>query len=1012
MRALLVCLLWAVPLGAQGPGGAVTGRVVNAATQEPLSGVVVTMAERRAVTGQDGIFTMPGVPAGTYTLRASLLGYGEAAREVTVRAEQTTRVDLALSSQALELQGLVVIGYGQQQARDVTGAVATVTPEEFNTGRVVSAEQLIQGKVAGVQVVDTGEPGGGINLRIRGGTSVSSSNEPLYVLDGVPLPVGGGLSAGRNPLNFLSPEDIASITVLKDASSTAIYGSRGANGVVLIETKGGARQGPQVAYTGSVSNSVVTRKPDLLSAQQFREVVAERAPDKLALLGSANTNWYDEVLRSGVGQEHNASVSGAGEDMNYRLSVGYLDQQGVVVGSELERITLGLSYNHVLFDERLSVRANVRGARTEDQFTPGGVLGDAARFAPTQPVQSESNFFEWTAYPLGPNNPLAALALAQEDGRTYRSIGSLEAQYQLPFLAGLSTTGRLGYDVASSERRTFNPSIQQSQVEAGQPGFFSRSTPTETTALLDAYLNYTRQFGGMDSEVDATAGYSYETFSGESPLIEARGLDTDLLGPNGIPTAAELTPRIDNVRESRLASFFARLNYSLLDRYLLTLSVRRDGSSRFGPDNQWGTFPAAALGWRVSQEPFMQGVGWLSDLKLRASWGVSGNQAFGDYLWISTYRPGDALSQVQFGDEWVGTIRPSGVDPNIKWEETTSYNLGFDYGLFDRFTGSVEYYFKDTDDLIFRVPVAAGTNLSNFVTTNVGSVRNRGWEFSLNTPLLQDRGGFSWDVSFNASTNHNELTRINSVGGGTEQILVGGISGGVGSTIQVLQPGYAVNSFLVYRHIRDSAGRPIYADVNGVDPGTGQLTGQPDGVINESDLYRDLNNDGIINQADRAPYENPAPDWILGHTSNARYRNLDLSFTMRAYLGNYVYNNVASNRGNFRELSATGSPENLHASALEYGFADPQYFSDVYVEDASFLRMDNLTLGYTLPDFRGTQNLRVFGTVQNVFTLTDYSGVDPTAVVPASATSPTGFGIDNNIYPRARTFTAGVSVGF
>ncbi|MEW5927396.1 MAG: SusC/RagA family TonB-linked outer membrane protein [Gemmatimonadota bacterium] len=1014
--ALLACLPWAAQAAAQTPTGSVAGRVVAGGTQQPLSGAVVTLGTgARAVTGPDGRYSIAGVAPGAQQVTASLLGHGSETRAVTVTAGQVATADFTLQQAALALEGLTVaIGYGEQEARDVTGAVATVTPDEFNTGRVVSPEQLIQAKVAGVQVIDTGEPGAGINLRIRGGTSVTGSSEPLYVVDGVPLPVGGGLSAGRNPLNFLAPEDIESVTVLKDASSTAIYGSRGANGVVIITTRSGARQGPAVTYSGSVSTSTVTRRPDLLSAAQFRSVVQQQAPEKAALLGDADTDWYDAVLRDGNGQEHNASVSGAGENMNYRLSLGYLDQQGVVQGTGLERVTAALSYNHVLFDDRLSVRANVRGARTDDQFTPGSVLGDAARFAPTQPVQVGSGFFEWTAYPLGPNNPLAALALAREDGRTYRSIGSIEAQYQLPFLSGLSATSRLGYDVASSEKRTFNPTTQQSQVEAGNPGYFSRSTPTETTGLLDAFLNYTTRFDRWDSDVDATAGYSYEQFSGESPFIEARGLGTDLLGPDGLPTAREQSSRIDNVRESRLASFFGRVNYTLLDRYLFTASVRRDGSSRFGPDNQWGTFPAAALGWRVSQEPFMQDVAWLSDLKLRASWGVNGNQSFPDYLWVSAYRPGDALSAVQFGNEFVSTIRPSAVDPDIKWEETTSYNLGLDYGLFGgRVSGSLEYYFKDTDDLIFRVPVAAGTNLSNFVTTNVGSVRNRGFELSLNTRVLDGgREGFSWDANFNAATNRNELLRINSTGGSSEQILVGGISGGVGSTIQVLQPGYAVNSFLVYRHIRDSGGRPIYADVNGVDAATGKLTGRPDGAINENDLYRDINNDGVINQADRAPFESPAPDWILGHTSNFGFRSVDLSFTLRAYLGNHVYNNVASNRGNFRELTATGSPENLHASALEYEFATPQYFSDVYVEDASFLRMDNLTLGYTLPAFRGMQNLRIYGTVQNVFTSTGYSGVDPSAVVAATATTPVAFGIDNNIYPRSRTFTAGVSVGF
>ena len=1017
-RVLFVSMLVALFAGGtlHAQTGRITGSVTAADGGRPLAGATVSVETgARAVTGPDGRYTLAAVSPGAHRVTAALLGHTEATRSVTVTAGQTATADFQLQGSALALEGLTVsIGYGEQRAKDVTGSVATVTPEEFNTGRIVSPEQLIQGKVAGVQVVDTGEPGGGINLRVRGGTSVTSSNEPLYVVDGVPLPVGGGLSAGRNPLNFLSPEDIESITVLKDASSTAIYGSRGANGVVLIQTKTGARSGPQVEYTGTVSNSVVTREPELLTADQFRAVVAERAPDKLALLGTANTNWYDAVLRDAVGQEHNASVSGAGENMNYRLSVGYLDQQGVVRGSETERVSAALSYNHVLFDDRLSVRANIRGARTDDSFTPLSVLGDAARFAPTQPIQTGSSYFEWTAYPLGPNNPVSTLNLAREDGRTYRSIGNLETRYQLPFLKGLSATGRVGYDVASSERRTFNPTTQQSQVESGQPGYFSRSTPTESNGILDAFVNYTSRLDRFRSDVDATAGYSYERFSGESPFIEARGLSTDLLGPNGLPTAAELTPRIDNVRDSRLASFFGRVNYTLLDRYLLTLSVRRDGSSRFGPANQWGTFPAAGFGWHVSQEPFMQDVGWLSDLKLRASWGINGNQSFGDYLWVSTYRTGDALSEVQFGDQFVGTIRPSAVDPNIRWEETTSYDLGLDYGLLGgRINGSLDYYRKNTDDLIFRVPVAAGTNLSNYVTTNIGSVRNSGFEASLSSRLVDGgREGFRWDVGFNAATNRNKLLRINSVGGGSDQILVGGISGGVGSTIQVLQPGYPVNSFLVYRHIRDASGKPIYKDVNGVAPSTGKLTGKPDGTINEADLYRDINGDGTINQADRAPYESPAPDWILGHTSSFGFRSFDLGFTLRAYLGNYVYNNVASNRGNFRELSATGSPENLHPSALKYGFVDPQYYSDVYVEDASFLRMDNVTLGYTLRNFRGMQSMRLFGTVQNVFTLTGYSGVDPTAVVPASATAPTGFGIDNNIYPRARTFTAGVSVGF
>lgn len=981
-------LLWAGPAHAQG-AGRVTGMVTVAETGRPLEGAVVQVGTSGARTGPDGRYAVAGVPAGTLEVTVSALGYAIARQSVTLAAGATATADFRLQPSALLLEGVVAVGYGQREVREVTGAVQAVTAEEFNTGRVISPEQLIQAKVAGVQVVESNEPGGGMNIRIRGGASVTGSNEPLFVVDGVPLPIGGGLSAGRNPLNFISPQDIESVTVLKDASSTAIYGSRGANGVVLIETRTGLRA-PQLSYTNSFSVSTVTRTPDLLSAEEFRAAVAQYAPEKQSVLGDSDTDWYDAVLREGRGQEHALAFAGSGENMNYRLSLGYLEQEGVVRGSRTERISAALNYGHRLLDDRLSLQASLRGARTDDLFTPGSVLGDAARFAPTQPVQTGSTFFEWSAFPLGPNNPVAVLDLAQEDGRTFRSIGNLEAEYQLPFVDGLGATARLGYDVASSERRTFNPTNQQSQIESGLPGYFSRSTPLETTAVLESFLGYTTSFERLAGELDATAGYSYESFRGEAPFIEARGLATNLLGPYAIPTASELTPRIDNVRESRLASFFARVNYSLLDRYLLTLSVRRDGSSRFGAANQWGTFPAAALGWRISDEAFLRDVPWLSDLKLRASWGVNGNQSFGDYLYVSAYRTGDALARVQFGDEFVGTIRPSAVDPNIKWEETTSYNLGLDYAVLDnRVSGTVDYYEKETEDLLFRIPVAAATNLSNFVTTNVGSVRNRGVELALSAQLLAtDR--FTWDASFNAATNRNELIRVNSTGVGNEQILVGGISGGVGSNIQVLQPGYPVNSFFVYRHIREN-GRPVYRDVNG------------DGTINENDLYDDLNGDGNISQADRAPFESPAPDWILGHTSRLAFGNADLSFTARAYLGNHVYNNVASNRGNFRELSATGSPENLHRSALEYGFLTPQYFSDVYVEDASFLRLDNLTLGYALPTWAGTQRLRVYGSVQNLFTLTGYSGVDPTAGLN---------GIDNNIYPRSRTFSAGLGVDF
>jgi TonB-linked SusC/RagA family outer membrane protein len=994
-------------LGAQ-TTGTLAGRTVDANTQEPIALVTVRVANQSAQSDTDGRFVISGIAAGRYVVRGIFLGYRAAVDTVTIISGQTTDVELRMEAMAFAIEALVVTGYGEQERRDLTGVVEEVPAEAFNAGRVVSPEELIKGKVAGVQVSESngGEPGGGMAIRIRGGTSITSSNEPLYVIDGVPVPVGGGLSAGRNPMAFLNPEDIESITVLKDASSTAIYGSQGANGVVMIETRGGRDEtssGARVTYRGSISGSKVAGRPDILNAAEFRQAVQDQAPEQVQYLGNADTDWLKEVEQAALGQEHTLVVSGGTQDMSFRASLGYLSQEGVVKASKNERISFNLGYNQLLFDDRLDLQANIVGSRIADQFTPGGVLGSATNFAPTQPVEDPSSpyggYFEWDD-PLATNNPVGQLNLVTSEGTTYRSIGNVTGEYDLPGLEGLSVTGRLGYLITNSEQRYFAPSIDKGQIEAGSNGTVSRNNPTEYSYLSDAYLTYTRDWG--DNSLTFTGGYSYQQWRTDYPSFYAQQLSSDALGINGVPSA-ELERTSLTVDETKLASWFARANYSYRDRYLFTATVRRDGSSRFGEGNQWGTFPSAAIAWRISEEPFMYGFESLSDLKLRLSWGKNGNQAFPSYQQYKDYVFGDPLARVQFGSQFVPTIRPSAADPNIKWEETSSWNFGVDYGLWsNRLWGSVEYYHKKTTDLIFDVIVAAGTNLSNVVTTNVGSMTNNGIELTLNTTLFQGiGGGFTWDANFNASYNKNEIVQINPFAGGGEQILAGPfISGGVGSTVQVLQPGYARNSFFVYEHIRDGSGNPIYEDNNGLDD-EGHFTGQPDGTINEQDLYVDVNGDNVINFDDRVPFHNPHPDWILGHTSLMRWKDFDFSFTLLANLGNYVYNNVASSTGFYDQLRDSARPSNLHRSVLEYGFVTPQYFSDVYVEDASFLRMENIELGYT---FRNTLNgVRVYGVVQNVFTLTGYSGIDPTATIT---------GIDNNIYPRTRTFTGGISVGF
>jgi TonB-linked SusC/RagA family outer membrane protein len=1020
-RTVLVSMLGALfaagPLYAQ--AGQVTGTVTSSEGGRPLAGATVSVVggAQRAVTDATGRYTLNGVAAGGRRISATVIGHAAGNADVNVSAGQTATQNFVLQPLAVAVQGVVAIGYGERRVRDVTGSIQGVSAEEFNTGRVVSPEELIQGKVAGVQVINSGEPGGGTRIRVRGGTSVTASNDPLFVIDGVPLDAGGGLSSGRNPLNFINPNDIERVTVLKDASSTAIYGSRGANGVIIVETKAGSSRGPQFTYSVSASSSQITREPDMLTTDQFRAAMQQYQPGRVSMLGNASTDWRGLVQRDGMGMDHQLAFAGAGTASNYRISLGYLDQEGVIRGSETKRASVAFNYNQRLFGDRLSLRASVRGSRTDDQYTPGGVLGTATIFDPTQPVRTASGtYWERLDFNPGqaPNNPIAELEQVVENGRTYRGLGNLEARYRFPFLEGLSGTARLGFDVAKSERRGFWPSTLQAQIEgpvacppspatclpvSERTGTVSRSNPSETTGLIDAFLNYTKRLGSINSDLDATVGYSYQDTRGDYPSFYARGLISDALGANGAPTALLSVPDIDS-RQTLLASFFGRANYTLADKYLLTVSVRRDGSSRFGPAEQWGTFPAVALGWRLNEERWLSNVSWLSDLKLRGSWGVNGNQAFQDYKWVSTYTFGDQFSQVQFGNTFVTTIRPSAVDPNIKWEQTKSTNIGFDYGLFDdRITGSLDYYVKNTNDLLFTVPVPAGTNLSNYVLTNIGSMQNKGLELSVNARVLDGRAtrGLSWNANFNASTNKNRLTSINAASSQAQQILVGGISGGVGGNIQILRPGVPVNAFFVFEHRRDANGDPV-KDYNG------------NTQTADTDIYVDQNGDGKITDDDKRPFHSPTPTWILAHTSNFGWRNLDLGFTMRAHLGNYVYNNTASANGWYDELNQAAGPINLHASVLKYGFVRSQFYSDVYVEDASFLRMDNITLGYTLPRMRNVQNVRVFGTVQNAFTLTGYSGVDPEAF----AQTPTGplFGIDNTIYPRSRTFSLGVTLGF
>lgn len=1002
----LVGSLWTAQLGAQDTTGTITGRVVDSTTQQPLPGVniVILGTQRRTLTGSGGEFLLSGVAAGVHRLRATRIGYAPQEQDVTVTAGATAALEFPLVARAALLEEVVVTGYGEQRTRDVTGVVQEVGSDVFNRGSIVSPDQLIAGKIAGVQITpNTGEPGGQSFIRIRGGTSINAGNEPLFVIDGVPVDNSphnpGALSAGRNPLNFINPNDIESFTILKDASATAIYGSRAANGVILITTKRPReRTAGRVTYDTWVSIAQSIDQVDVLNAAEFRQAVSDRAPSRLGLLSSASTDWQSEVLRTAIGQNHALSFSGGGENNAYRASLGHLDQEGIVEASKTQRTSVGLSYTHRLLDDHLAIDANVKAAQTTDRFAPGGTVGNAVSFAPTQPIEDPASpwggYWEWTQN-LGTKNPVAEYRLSEESGKSFRGLGNVQFDYQLPFIRGLSTKLNLGFDVSTGERERFAPSNLRSQFTDN--GEVRQANFTRTSTLLDAYVNYVRQFDDIDSRIDFTGGYSYQDWSGRFPEFRAWNF---LLGSGSTVPTREQSTSISEV-DNRLISFFGRVNYALKDRYLLTFTIRRDGSSRFGPANRWGTFPSAAVAWRLGDEDFLRDFSVLSELKLRAGWGITGNQEIGDFRYLRTFTIGDNQALYQFGDEFVATLRPNGVDSTLKWEETKSYNIGLDYGLFQgRVTGSLDYYWKRTDDLLFEVTVPAGSNLTDIILTNIGSVENRGFEFAINSSVVS-KPDVSWNLGFNLATNRNEILKLTTFENPNFRgFATGGIGGGVGNTVQILRVGYPAYSFLVFRHKRGPDGKPL---ADGVDH-------NGDGTVNDADIYQDANGDGRVTDLDRVPYQSPAPDVILGLTSLFQYKALDVSFTLRGHFGNYVYNNVASNFGNYSRVISDLVPQNIHRSVLETNFLEPQLHSDYFVEDASFVRMDNLTVGYTVRGLsRFVNSLRVYGTVQNVFTVTGYSGLDPEIGNISGQSGNPRIGIDDSIYPRARTFIFGVS---
>nr|WP_319265107.1 TonB-dependent receptor [uncultured Draconibacterium sp.] len=971
-------------------GKKLKGTVINE-RGEPVPGatVIIKGTTLGSVSDANGAFVIDDVPDGAVIVVTFI---GMDSKEIVVGSQ--TMINVVLKEKAIGVDEVVVIGYGVQRKEDATGALQGLSTEDFNSGVLSSPDQLLTGKVAGLSIISNGgEPGAKSQIRLRGGTSLNAGNEPLFVIDG--LPIDNSSMTNRNPLNSINPSDILDVTVLKDASATAIYGSRGANGVIIIRTKRGelGTKGIQeISYSGYSSLSSIDKTYEVLSADEFRDYISSYASNRLPELGDADTDWQDEIYRTAISHSHDLSITGGAEKMGYRLSLGYMSQEGIIKTSGTERLSSAFSLNHLLFDDNLELAANVKLSYTSDDISSSAAVGEALTFDPTQPVKTDSDAFGgYFEYPEQetPYNPVALLKMRQEEAYGLRSLGNIDLSYKLPFFQQVSLKMNLGYDVTSGYQQSFIPAEAKAEAQEDEDnGKLVKNSHYRFNKLLETYVNWNQEFENLNSRFNVVAGYSYQDFSYDYSGFTATNFTSDILG---LYSTAPATTFIGNTYKegNRLISFFGRLNYSFYDRYLLTATVRNDGSSRFSKSNSWGLFPSASLAWRITEENFFKDSSVsdvFSNLKVRMGWGVTGNQEIGNYQYLPTYTLGDSRTMAQFGDEFITTLRPNGVDKDLKWEETSQVNMGIDFGLFkNRISGSVEWYKKNTKDLLFTVSVPQ-PYLNTQILTNIGEVENVGYEITLETyPVMKKN--FNWNMSFNLARNKNQVVNLDD--NDDPDFLgyeVGGINGGTGNNILLLRVGEEAYSFYVYEHIMEN-GQPIYKDMNG------------DGIINNQDLYRDLNNDGTINEYDKKVKGSIAPDYIVGFSNYMTYNNFDFSFSLKANIGNNVYNNVASLRMATQRITSDNVPRNVLSSTLETGFVQPQYFSDYFVEDASFVRLQNVTLGYTF-GLSKTQ-ARLYLTGQNLFVITDYSGIDPENT-----------GIDSDMYPRAKTYMLGLSINF
>lgn len=957
----------------------IKGEVTDAQNGEALIGATVMVEGEKGgtVTDFDGNFSLQ-VSSSAKKIKVSYIGYIDKVLSIS------DNMKVKLESDSKALADVVVIGYGTARKSDLTGSVATVKSKDFNKGLVSSPEQLINGKVSGVQIMsNSGSASAGSTIRVRGGASLNASNDPLIVLDGVPLEQGGISGNSSNFLSMINPSDIESMTVLKDASSTAIYGSRASNGVIIITTKKGQQGAVKVNF--NTTNSLQTRAQmvDMLSRDEFVNVINQFGDaNQKSLLGTANTDWNDEVYRTAFGTDNNLSVSGSIDKwLPFRVSVGYYNQSGLVRKDNVERWTGNVVLTPSFFQDHLKLTINAKGTLNNNSFNNGGAVWAAATFNPTIPVYSGNDKYggynealDADGYPVnaGVRNPRGLVDLYDSKSKVSRFIGSMDVDYKVHFLPELKLHATVGADYAKGDGTIYVPAYaaQSYNKDESLGGSDYKYGPQKNeNRLLTLYANYAKYFEDIKSNVDLTAGYDYQYWKSTTPLYYTKSAAGTNLS----------TVKASDYRHVML-SYYGRINYSFDGKYLLTATVRRDASSRFSKNTRWGTFPSVALGWTLTEEPWLKNQKVLSNLKLRASYGVTGQQeGIGNYNYLPVYTYSVTGAEAFINGQYINTYRPEAYVSDLKWETTTSWNFGLDFGFLDgRIGGAIDFYTRKTKDLLASVPTAAGTNFSKTILTNVGNVDSKGIEVSLNATPIQTKD-WEWNLSYNFTWQNMKVKNLSLIKGGSQTNVK------VGPSIdayqfQVLSEGYEPYMFYVYHQLYDSkTGKPIegaYADLNN------------DGEINESDLYR---------------YHSPAPKYIMGLSTSLRYKQLTLGMSFRANIDNYVYNGMGMSTGAFETVSYNNSQlNNLNTSFLKTGFKTRQYLSDYYVENASFLKLDNLSLSYNVGKINKWASLTVSAMVQNVFTITGYSGTDPE--VPN--------GMDNSFYPRPRTYSVSLGLQF